>query len=134
MGRAREASSNRRRSGVGESDDELEDKYKSWTRGHVLGTGAFGIVFRAQLTSTLEFVAVKEVSRTTDKMEKEIRVMMRLQHPHIVAVYGHLRVPDTTTRHIVMQYCPDGTLRSFVKNWCDYKGTTSFAGTVSIFT
>ena len=36
-------------------------QYASWTRGHVLGTGPNGTVFRAQLWSSLEFVAVKEV-------------------------------------------------------------------------
>ena len=51
-----------KRGGGGGQGDEIEDsKYKSWTRGHILGTGGFGIVFRAQLWSSLEFVAVKEV-------------------------------------------------------------------------
>jgi len=113
--------------GLSSRDEEIDEQYKSWTRGHILGTGGFGIVFRAQLWSSLEFVAVKEVNCKSmpEKMEKEIRVMMRLKHPHIVRIHGHLRVEGTTIRHIVMQYCPDGTLRNFINDWKSFRGSSA---------
>jgi hypothetical protein len=83
LGRLRECGPGRKGGGEGgesSRDEEIEEQYKTWTRGHVLGSGGFGIVFRAQLWSSLEFVAVKEVNCKSmpEKMEKEIRVMMRV--------------------------------------------------------
>ena len=122
----------------GKCEDRIDDQYKSWIRGPSLGTGSFGSVFRAQLWSSLEFVAIKEVDGGNEeknpgkwkKVWKEIRVMMRLKHPNIVKIYGSMKLDTkSSNRQIVMQYCPDGTLQKYIEDWRDLRGdSVNFSG------
>jgi len=100
-----------------------------WYKQQVLGKGGFATVFRGFLWKAhggVEFIAIKEVAkqknakdacRVCDKMMREVEVMAKLKHTHLVRYYGHSSKCENP--YILMEYCSDGTLRDFVSSCCN---------------
>lgn len=85
--------------------------------GEMIGTGSFGSVYRANLLTTGEDVAVKQLSEdvTSDDSAtfmKEIAILSRLSHPSIVGFVG---ASITGALALVMEYCPEGNLKMFLQ-------------------
>ena len=89
-----------------------------------VGRGTFGDVFRGIDTSTGNEVAIKEIvvaqdaGRDLEKqihtLEREIRVMQKLDHPNTVKYFGAKRHCDAL--HIYMEYVRGGTLASLLRS------------------
>eukprot|EP00756_Hemistasia_phaeocysticola_P017617 Hpha_TRINITY_DN15549_c6_g3::TRINITY_DN15549_c6_g3_i1::g.107209::m.107209 len=96
------------------------DKHRSvrWSRGHLLGAGATGKVYRAFDKDTGDFLAVKEVLLHGNEdnlraVKREIELMRPLQHSNIVRYMG---IQQTTTAlHILMEYVPGGSISSLLQ-------------------
>ncbi len=81
----------------------------------LLGQGAFASVYLAEhcyleILAAVKVLHVKIEARTQDAFLREARTIARLQHPHIVRVsdFGFQeQIP-----YLVMEYLPNGTLRS----------------------
>ncbi|MEO1614603.1 MAG: protein kinase [Planctomycetota bacterium] len=80
------------------------------------GRGGMGAVFRARSDTLDRPVAVKVLSRSVEpnspearRMEREARVVARLDHPNIVTVYD-VRRDDRELPVILMEYVAGGTL------------------------
>eukprot|EP01062_Namystynia_karyoxenos_P022697 TRINITY_DN1871_c1_g1_i1.p1 TRINITY_DN1871_c1_g1~~TRINITY_DN1871_c1_g1_i1.p1 ORF type:complete len:1509 (+),score=390.96 TRINITY_DN1871_c1_g1_i1:92-4618(+) len=88
-----------------------------WSRGHLLGAGATGKVFRAFDNDSGDFLAVKEVLLHGNEdnlraVKREIELMRPLQHANIVRYKG---IQQTTTAlHILMEYVPGGSISSLL--------------------
>jgi len=95
----------------------------SYNRHQMLGKGAFSTVYFATNASTGEFMALKhlETARnshtksTANAMQKEIEVVSKLRHPHVVGYLGMTQ--DSDSIQIFMEYCPCGTLASFLNSF-----------------
>jgi serine/threonine protein kinase len=91
----------------------------------LIGAGSYGSVFRALEIETNRTVAVKEIvlqtveSQATNEqirtLQREIRVMQRLNHPNIVKYLGASR--DGATFSIVMEFVAGGTVSEIVKKF-----------------
>lgn len=86
----------------------------------LVGQGQYGQVFCAVSRQTGRLVALKHLDHqrfSTHKFLRELRFLLSLCHPNIVACQSleHLE----TGRHLVMDYCEGGTLRSLMteENW-----------------
>jgi serine/threonine protein kinase len=88
-----------------------------------VGRGTFGDVFRGVDTSNGNEVAIKEIVVAQDAgkdlekqihtLEREIRVMQKLDHPNTVKYFGARRHCDAL--HIYMEYVSGGTLASLLR-------------------
>lgn len=91
----------------------------------LIGSGSFGNVYKALDMDTMRTVAVKEVQLITDEsrelkkqihaLEREIRVMQKLDHPHIVKYLGATR--DGSKLLIFMEYIGGGTIASYIRQY-----------------
>ncbi|KAJ9466256.1 Mitogen-activated protein kinase kinase kinase A [Diplonema papillatum] len=95
----------------------LTERSLPWTRGRLLGTGTHGKVYEATTQKTGGVMAVKIVTVDNDQevknIIKEITLMSRLQHPHIIHYfYCEKRGCDL---HMFMEYAEGGSLASTIK-------------------
>jgi len=83
----------------------------------LVGQGQFGRVYCASHRKTGKLVALKELSKDrfpTNKFLRELRFLVSLQHPNIVACHALEHIQ--TRRYLVMDYCEGGTLRSLLES------------------
>jgi serine/threonine protein kinase len=92
--------------------------YTELNFGKELGRGGFGVVHQGTWRKHTE-VAIKQLlsddisPEANEEFDTESQVMARLRSPHIVQFYGYCLNP----RHcIVMEYMPNGSLYSVLKN------------------
>jgi len=90
----------------------------------VLGSGAFGVVYKAYQPFLERHVAIKTLhmdSVQSDVNERqfmrEARTIAQLRHPNIVAVYEFGTVPqdDQTITYMTMEYIPGQTLDQYIE-------------------
>eukprot|EP00668_Euglena_longa_P043497 GGOE01057902.1.p1 GENE.GGOE01057902.1~~GGOE01057902.1.p1 ORF type:complete len:449 (-),score=131.26 GGOE01057902.1:166-1512(-) len=90
----------------------------------VIGSGAFGRVYKGLNEVTGQLVAVKEISfdKGGDELKeqlamlaREIQIMKKLNHPNIVRYLGAHR--EGHTLQIFMEFVPGGSLASLVKKF-----------------
>ncbi|OAG36035.1 hypothetical protein AYO21_09753 [Fonsecaea monophora] len=90
------------------SEDLPSDKRPLYLRLSILGTGAFGRVWRVVNASTGAEYAKKEFFRPRG-WEKEIEIMKELVHDHIVQLIDYATNPEPL---LVMEYLPLGNLEA----------------------
>lgn len=88
--------------------------------GDRLGVGGMGIVYRAKYTKTGAPVAIKILSpdlsdseQLQKRFEREIAILKKLQHPHIVRYYGGGKIG--TQRFYAMELVTGGALEEYLK-------------------
>ncbi|MCS6776743.1 MAG: serine/threonine-protein kinase [Chloroherpetonaceae bacterium] len=87
-----------------------------YERLEVLGHGVSGIVYLARDTLLRRLVALKEIDAhagEVDRFLEEARVLVRLDHPNIVKVYGAEQIDDRIV--IVMEYVRGQNLQSLLR-------------------
>ena len=96
----------------------------SWSKGELIGIGAFGRVFSGLNNVTGELVAVKQVSFAKDEalqgrvaehiraLEAEVDVLKQLKHENIVQYLGTERTEDAI--HIFLEFVPGGSIASLL--------------------
>ena len=85
-----------------------------------LGSGDFGIVYRAYQPSVGREVAIKIIRPElinqpafVRRFEAEARLVAQLEHPHIVSLYDYWRDPDGA--YLVMRWLRGGSLRGVLE-------------------
>lgn len=103
--------------------------FVSWKRGHRIGSGSHGCVYKAQDTMTGQIFAVKmadiEMSNAEDKqfaerLEAELGICKDLRHPHIVRYLGHEYIE--TKLCIKLEYVPGGSLLALLGEFGPLQG------------
>jgi len=99
------------------------EETRQWYKEKQLGRGGFANVHRGfwyKAGGGVEFIAIKELDGrnvgkdvSVSKLAREARVMAMLKHTHLVRYYGHT---ESVKPYILMEYCPDGTLRSLASS------------------
>lgn len=91
-------------------------KYKI---GKTLGHGSFGKVKQAKHILTGVQVAIKIINRSkirsaemSDKVRREIQILMMLKHPHIIRLYEVIETP--TEIFLVMEFVSGGELFDYI--------------------
>ncbi|KAL7881383.1 hypothetical protein AOLI_G00082310 [Acnodon oligacanthus] len=111
------------------SSDKLPQTFSvddtiTWTKGEVLGKGAYGTVC-CGLTSQGQLIAVKQVvldistSETAEKeynrLEREVDLLKNLHHPNIVGFLGTSLTDNIIS--IFMEYIPGGSISSVLNRF-----------------
>ena len=92
-----------------------------WRITRELGRGGFGAVFEAEEMHLGETQAVKVLDpamvareELLARFRREVQVMRRLVHPHIVRVYDYRETLDEHLALISMEYVPGGTVKDLM--------------------
>jgi serine/threonine protein kinase len=114
---------------------------------HILGSGSMGEVYLAEDSGIRRQVAIKVVrsepfhylneenARLAKQLfEQEMRVIARLDHPHILPLYdyGDSRVNGSTVTYMVMPYRPEGSLLVWLRQQHDHGRRLSLPEVVSL--
>ena len=85
-----------------------------------IGNGTFGSVWKVRHKITNEIYAIKVINKEniikqnmTEQIKKEIEIMYKLNHPHIIKLYSHFE--DDEDFCLIMEYASRGQLYSFIK-------------------
>eukprot|EP00931_Biecheleriopsis_adriatica_P006071 TRINITY_DN107529_c0_g1_i1.p1 TRINITY_DN107529_c0_g1~~TRINITY_DN107529_c0_g1_i1.p1 ORF type:complete len:549 (-),score=131.52 TRINITY_DN107529_c0_g1_i1:128-1774(-) len=100
----------------GEKEAHEEDKrfitaFFTFDRHGLVGRGFCGSVCRATNQRTQKVRAVKTIRKTTansEDIDREIRILKSLDHPHVVKLYDVFE--DPTFTHMVLELCAGGEL------------------------
>ena len=113
-------------------------QFSDLTLGDVVGSGSFGVVYRARVNSTGQLIVVKVVSVDThdklslahvEALENELALLQSLRHPRIVRFLGHERVHgkcesisvsphDEADKLLIMcEYMPGGSIASTIRQF-----------------
>ena len=104
----------------------------NWTRGELIGQGAFGSVYLGMNNETGQLMAVKTVGLThagsassaklaehLKSLEAEVSVLQGLDHPNIVRYLGIQRATDAL--HIFLEYVPGGSIASLLAKFGSFR-------------
>jgi serine/threonine protein kinase len=104
----------------------------NWTRGEIIGQGAFGTVYLGMDNDTGQLMAVKEVPFTQIggaasaklasyilEVEEEVRLLQSFHHPNIVSYLGTERTKEAL--HIFLEYVPGGSIASLLSKFGSFR-------------
>ena len=106
---------------------------QNWTKGELIGQGAFGSVYLGMDNDTGQLIAVKQVSlgqRTGPQgaaklaehvrsLEAEVQLLQDLNHPNIVRYLGTQRTQDAL--NIFLEYVPGGSIASLLAKFGSFQ-------------
>ncbi|OHT05090.1 CAMK family protein kinase [Tritrichomonas foetus] len=79
-----------------------------------IGSGGFSVVYLAESVKYHQKFVVKVTPHDCDsETDAEISLLMKLSHPNIIQIYEYFFECDFM--YIVLEYCPGGSLQSYVK-------------------
>eukprot|EP00271_Cylindrocystis_brebissonii_P021720 TRINITY_DN792_c1_g1_i1.p1 TRINITY_DN792_c1_g1~~TRINITY_DN792_c1_g1_i1.p1 ORF type:complete len:1092 (+),score=137.51 TRINITY_DN792_c1_g1_i1:324-3278(+) len=93
-----------------------------WTRGQLLGEGAYGKVFAGLNQTTGELMAVKQLkvgegankSKEVEEMEREIALYRTLRHRHIVGYIGMEKDTASGSLYVFLEFVSGGSITSML--------------------
>ncbi|RMZ52267.1 hypothetical protein APUTEX25_001657, partial [Auxenochlorella protothecoides] len=103
----------------------------NWTKGELIGQGAFGSVFLGMDNDTGQLMAVKQVhvskagsskvSEHVTALEAEVRLLQQLDHPNIVRYLSTETTNDAL--HIFLEFVPGGSIASLLAKFGHFRET-----------
>ena len=92
-----------------------------------IGSGTFGSVWKVRHKITNQIYAIKVINKEyiikqnmIEQIKKEIEIMYKLNHPHIIKLYSHFE--DEEDFCLIMEYASRGQLYSLSKGVLNSKG------------
>lgn len=89
-----------------------------FSQSHLIGHGAFALVFKGKRKKTEEPVAVKQIAlknvpgKLSNIRQKEITILKELKHPNIVQLYDYQETKENI--FLVMEFCNGGDLGDYL--------------------
>ncbi|XP_020692789.1 shaggy-related protein kinase epsilon isoform X2 [Dendrobium catenatum] len=86
----------------------------SYMAERVVGTGSFGVVFKAKCLETSKTVAIKKVLQDKRYRNRELQIMQLLAHPNVVQLYHHFfstTEKDELYLNLVLEYVSETICR-----------------------
>lgn len=105
---------------------ELRTGDMVWTRGELLGEGAYGKVFAGLNQQTGELMAVKilelinksgESKQQLAELQQELELYKKLKHKHVVGYIDAYYDPKLSTLYIFLEYVPGGSIFSMLERF-----------------
>jgi len=106
---------------VADAPSQIQIHPSNWTRGELIGQGAFGSVYLGMDNDTGHLMAVKQVTITKvgvansskvaehlRSLEAEVKLLQDLNHPNIVRYLGTERTAEAL--NIFLEYAPGGSI------------------------
>mmetsp|Transcript_60342 Transcript_60342/g.111936 ORF Transcript_60342/g.111936 Transcript_60342/m.111936 type:complete len:791 (+) Transcript_60342:52-2424(+) len=112
------------------------DPYSYYKFGNRLGEGTYGQVFEAECLETGAACAIKTMQKagrmdlTQEELEREMRYLRELDHPHIVKLYDYFE--DDAKVYLVMDLCTGGDLATTIFKTKRSRETLTEAFTVAV--
>ncbi|KAL1542544.1 non-specific serine/threonine protein kinase [Salvia divinorum] len=93
---------------------EIATATKNFRQECLLGEGGFGKLFKGTIQSTGQVVAVRQLERNTGGKDFvfDISNLSLIHHPNLVKMVGYCG--EGEQRHMVYEYMPSGSLKSFL--------------------
>ncbi len=90
------------------------EKYKV---DELIGEGSFGSVYlvRNEQGEKFAYKRIKIDPFQAEEAEREIDIMKRFTHPHLVQIYEHHFEEEKEELHIIIEYCEGGDLSHYLK-------------------
>jgi glycogen synthase kinase 3 beta len=105
-----------------ESQTGIEQAY-NYTANQVIGSGSFGVVYKATIAETGEYVAIKKVFQDKRYKNRELQILKELDHPNVVKLrhyfYSSGDKQDEVYLNVVMDFVTDSlskVIRSYYKS------------------
>lgn len=107
--------------------DEIEKSY-TYTATEIIGSGSFGVVYKAIINETDEVVAIKKVFQDKRYKNRELQILKELNHPNVIKLRNYFYTKgDQHANEIylncVMDFIPE-TLSKIVKHSHEAKTQT----------
>lgn len=97
---------------------------EKFEKGTVLGHGSFGLVYESKHPDTGDTVAIKSVFQDRRYKNRELAMMVSLDHPNVVRLIHHFTHEDDTKDpenntflNLVMEYVPETIYRAIRNNY-----------------
>lgn len=110
------------------------DPIEGYTALSTLGKGSFGTVLKVQRSSDGRVFAAKSVAyggmndKEKQMLVSEVNILREFQHPHIVRYFDRVIDRERKIIYIVMEYCENGDLGTYIRRVKREISTTSGAG------
>ncbi|CAK60937.1 unnamed protein product (macronuclear) [Paramecium tetraurelia] len=107
------------------TEKQEQEKQITWTEGEMIGQGAFGRVILGMNRVSGQIMAVKQVfiksgdENKVQSIQREIEILSKLQHLHIVRYYGSERKKDQL--NIFLEYVSGGSVLMMIKRFGKFK-------------
>lgn len=92
----------------------------TYTATEIIGSGSFGVVYKATVAETGETVAIKKVFQDKRYKNRELPILKELKHPNTIhlrqAFYTPGDKPDEIFLNLVMDYIPE-TLSKYIRGY-----------------
>lgn len=105
-----------------DGESQLEPNF-NYTANQVIGSGSFGVVYKATIAETGEFVAIKKVFQDKRYKNRELQILKELDHPNVVKLrhyfYSSGDKTDEVYLNCVMDFVTDSlskVIRGYYKS------------------
>lgn len=86
-------------------------KQSAYSVQNIVGRGCFGVVYKAVIVDTTDIVAIKRVPEEKKYKNRELELLIKLNHPNIIYVYHAFTTKDELNDgnqlNVVTDYMPD---------------------------
>ena len=99
-------------------DNSSTDPLQTFKELEVIGSGSFGVVYKAQIVKTGEIVAIKKVFQDKRYKNRELEIMKELNHPNVIKLRYYFYTPGEKPDeylNCVMDYIPE-TLSKIIRS------------------
>ncbi len=103
--------------------ENMDTKSFTYNATEIIGSGSFGVVYKAIVAETKEVVAIKKVFQDRRYKNRELPIIKELKHPNTIklrqAFYTPGEKPDEIYLNLVMDYIPETlskVIRGYAKN------------------
>jgi len=103
---------------------DSNEKAFTYTATEIIGSGSFGVVYKAIVSETGEVVAIKKVFQDKRYKNRELQILKELNHPNVIKLRNYFYTKGDNAGEVylncVMDFIPE-TLSKIIKYFCKSK-------------